>query len=69
MAVITCLRSANGGRGDEALYEAMRRHSDEAHAEMGITDAMIRDLVARQVRMTAWDGQPRRSLVRRRCAR
>lgn len=48
------------GEGDDARFAVMRRHSDEAHPEMGITEAMIRELVARQAGMTAWDGQPRR---------
>lgn len=60
MAAITCVCGARlEGGGEEELVAAMRRHSDEAHAEMAISDAMIRDLAARQARMTAWDGQPR----------
>jgi GNAT superfamily N-acetyltransferase len=48
------------GADEEALVAVIRQHSDEAHAEQGIADAAIRDLVARQARMTVWDGQPRR---------
>jgi GNAT superfamily N-acetyltransferase len=58
MTVLNCLCGARlDGADDEALVRALRWHSDEAHAEIGLSDEMIRGLVARAGQMTAWDGQ------------
>ncbi len=57
MPVISCvcghrLDYAN----DAALFAAYRAHSDEAHADLAITDADVHTSVAAAARMTRWDG-------------
>lgn len=42
--------------GDEEIFTALRRHTDENHAELGITDEQLRGLIARSAGMNDWDG-------------
>jgi GNAT superfamily N-acetyltransferase len=44
------------GADEDELFLAVRRHSDEAHPEVGVLDEAIRALIAVQATMTPWDG-------------
>ncbi len=43
---------------DAALFDLMRVHSDQAHADLRITGAQIREVLALWSRMEPWDGRP-----------
>ena len=59
MPILTCACGQRiEGADQNALFRAMRAHSDEAHADLQITDDRIHALLAAQSRMTAWDGRP-----------
>jgi GNAT superfamily N-acetyltransferase len=62
MALLTtcvCGERVEGADGD-ALFGALRTHSDAAHADLRLSDGVLRDLVAAKMRMTPWDGQRQR---------
>ena len=57
MPVIHCVCGYRmEGADDGALFRAMRIHSDQAHADLQITDQSIRDILTARSRMTTWDG-------------
>jgi GNAT superfamily N-acetyltransferase len=57
MAVINCICGHRIDIADDpGLFAAYRAHSDEAHADLAITDEVIHKLVAASARMTRWDG-------------
>jgi ribosomal protein S18 acetylase RimI-like enzyme len=41
----------------DALFAAVRAHSDAAHADLNIPDTAIYGMIAAQERMTPWDGE------------
>jgi len=45
------------GADEDALYEAVRAHSDAAHADLNITGDQIRDIMSAWRQMTPWDGR------------
>ncbi len=42
---------------DGDIFAPLRRHTDENHAELGITDEQIRGLITRASGMNDWDGE------------
>ncbi|HET8678913.1 MAG TPA: hypothetical protein VFM39_02250, partial [bacterium] len=59
MPVLNCICGHRiEGADDAALFELMRVHSDQTHADLRITDAQIHEVLALWSRMTPWDGRP-----------
>ena len=55
MAVIKCVCGQQlSGADDDALFAALRTHSDEAHADLAITDEQLRQVLAARSRMSDW---------------
>ncbi len=63
MRTICVCRAEVTAETEESLFEALRNHCDEVHAELGITDDQVRGNLAMMAKMTPWDGQPK-SLAR-----
>lgn len=42
---------------DGDIFAPLRQHTDEAHAELGITDEQLRGLISRASGMNDWDGE------------
>jgi GNAT superfamily N-acetyltransferase len=60
MAVIQCVCGERlEGADDAALFDAIRRHSDTAHADRAIPDAAIQHLIEARRGMQEWDGRIR----------
>jgi GNAT superfamily N-acetyltransferase len=56
MTTVRCLCGEElSGTDDDALFLATRRHLDAAHADLGLSDARVRDWLAAQAR-PGWDG-------------
>ena len=58
MPVIQCVCGRRlAGADDDALFDALRRHSDEAHAAMQLSDDRIRGMLAARGRLATWEGE------------
>ncbi len=58
MNSVQCVCGTRVEKGSEAdLFVALRRHADELHAALGITDEQVRGLIQRAEKMAEWDGQ------------
>lgn len=59
MATVTCVCGSRvEAETRDGLFAALRAHTDENHAELGITDEQVRGLLARASQMSDWDGEP-----------
>ena len=57
MIVMNCVCGHRIAAADrDQLYAAIRRHSDEAHADIIVPDADVREMVETRMRMSEWDG-------------
>lgn len=59
MPTVTCVCGERQEAVDfDELFRVVRRHSDEAHADLKITDDRIRTVLDAVQRATPWDGRP-----------
>ena len=57
MTSILCVCGARVAATDgRDIFGALRRHTDEAHADLGITDDQLQGLIERASMMNDWDG-------------
>lgn len=60
MTSILCVCGARVAATDGSeIFGALRRHTDEAHGDLGITDDQLRGLIERASMMNDWDGSSR----------
>lgn len=58
MASVTCVCGTRvESEAEVGLFPALRTHTDEKHADLGITDEQIHGLLARASQMNDWDGE------------